>query len=344
MGLPGLPDLLWRAFPSQTEMENGHLCRHADQFSGGSVLGMRVKLKVGKRSHVECPVSMCHLGNLCAAHGGAHLVRGLLFETLSWGLLGYFWVRIVILGFYTFSWRRGDEGRWGRQFAKLVFFSSGHLLDFVSRNPLQSCGPCDSFLANRMQASDAYISSSFPKPSAQFLTISLWPYQLLEAVGGAVEGAEARGEWNLEMEGAWVSTGESLLLLSPSPPAGPPTHTALWCDRKQCFPVITHRGLGLFISELGTPPTINVYFQISANCVFKTMQSFTFFYSIWILAGDKLIYMPYYCICASGFLFWVRWKGQTCWSLDYWICLFLKYLWSSFMVFDILFHSLSLMG
>lgn len=80
MGLPRLPDLLWRAFPSQTEMENGHPCKHADQFSGGSVLGMRVKLKVGKRSHVECPVSMCHLGNLCAAHGGARPVRGLLLK------------------------------------------------------------------------------------------------------------------------------------------------------------------------------------------------------------------------------------------------------------------------
>lgn len=69
MSLPGLTDVLWPAFLLQTEMENELLCKHADQFSSSSVLGETVKLKVGKMSHLECPVSMSLLENLCDTHG-----------------------------------------------------------------------------------------------------------------------------------------------------------------------------------------------------------------------------------------------------------------------------------
>lgn len=41
------------------------------------------------------------------------------------------------------------------------------------------------------------------------------------------------------------------------------------------------------------------------------MQSFTFLQSLWILVGDKLIYMSDHCLCALGFVFWGRWEGAS---------------------------------
>lgn len=202
MRLPRLTHVLWRAFPLQSKMENGNSCKHADQFSGSSVLGDRVQLSWEDESF---KVSCLHvpLGKSCDTRGWHVSSWGLLFEILGWSLLGPVWMRISILGFYIFSGgelRRARADSLPNQFPFLL----ARCLDFLSQNPLQSSRSHDQCVANRMQGKWCMFLQLFPQTCTILNNFSV--ASPAAACGGCSGGAwSPRDWWNHEMEGAWMT-------------------------------------------------------------------------------------------------------------------------------------------